>query len=62
MAEVQGVLPAALDIDSMEGLTEDEKQQLVNMKSSMESCVRRYLGLEEGTACSLPKLYRLATK
>eukprot|EP00974_Lingulodinium_polyedra_P049235 4732348-Lingulodinium_polyedra.AAC.1 len=61
LPEVQGMLPAKLDPELLEGLSEEEQAQLVQAKETMASCVRRFLGVESGAQVSMPKQYRRAT-
>ena len=61
LREVRGALPVQLDADLLEGLDVEEVAQLTQAKEALQSYVRRFLGLEPGTLCSLPKVYRTAT-
>ena len=61
MPEVKGLLPITVDEESLEGLSEEERAELVHLKETAQACIRRFLGFEEGSAVSLPKTYRAAT-
>ena len=55
------MLPLQLDLDSLQDLSVEDKAELAQARERMASCVRRFLGQEPGTVCSLPKYYRVAS-
>ena len=59
---MKGVLPISLDPDTLENMTEEEKLELIHAKQSMESCVHKFLGLDESRPSPFPKQYRVGTQ
>ena len=60
LRDIKGVVPLTVDEEDLSGLTQEEQTQLTEAKERLQSCVRRYLGLEPGTV-TMPKQYRVAT-
>ena len=48
MKDLKGFVPHNLDPEELEGLTEEEENQLWLARAQQASCFRRYLGLEGG--------------
>ena len=61
MREVRGFLPVRMDPEALEGLDDTEKAELQAAKDQQQSCIRRFLSIEPGMACSSSKVYRTAT-
>ena len=56
----KGLLPVQLDPESHGGLTPEEEAELEQARARLRSCIRRYLGDEDG-APQLKKQFRAAT-
>ena len=56
-----GLLPVTIDPEWLEDLDPEEAAAVMAAKERMQSCVRRYLGLEDGQLVSLPQCYRQAS-